>query len=545
MRLFVSTSLAALMLTGGALPALAQDTNSSTEHASSLDGQHQKAIASAVEAAWVTAPAKEAETTTTHTIRVDGRTISYKATAGTLTLRDENAKPIASVFYTAYTLGDARPDTNRPVTFFYNGGPGSSSVWLHMGSFAPMRVQTKNPVTIPPAPYNFAPNPDTLLDKSDLVFIDAIGTGYSRALGDTKPKEFWGVDEDADAFAKAITRYVTKFNRWNSPKFLFGESYGTTRSAAVAYQLQDRGVSLNGVILLSSILNYGIEQPGYDREYIGYIPSYAATAWYHKKVDNRPSDLSAFVDQARAFAGGAYAAALVKGQDISADEMDKVAKQMSHFTGLSVDFIKRSKLRVGLGAFRKELLRDEAKTIGRFDSRYMGVDTEPAGARPEYDPSDTAISGAFVAAFHNYVTNNLNYKTDMPYRLSAYGMKGFDWDWKHEAPGSRWPQNNPDVALDLSAAMRTNPQLKVLSLNGYYDMATPFYETEYDLSHMMLEPAQKKNLEFRYYPSGHMIYLNPDSLHKLHTDLSAFYDETLSDAARSAAASASGDSAGE
>lgn len=475
---------------------------------------------------WASASAAERESVTAHSITAKGRKLTYHATAGTVTIRDDNAKPTASVFYVAYTLDGAR-SSNRPVTFFYNGGPGSASVWLHMGSFAPMRVKTANPEYIRPAPYGFGPNPDTLLDKSDLVFIDMVGTGYSRPLGDTKGSAFWGVDQDADAFAKAIMRWTDKNSRWSSPKFLFGESYGTTRSAAVAYQLQDRGMSLNGVILLSSILNYGIEQAGYDQSYISYLPSYAATAWYHHKLANRPAELVPFIDEVRAFAAGPYAQALAKGQNLSPQEADAIANQMAAYTGLSAKFIKQSNLRVDLGRFRKELMRDERLTIGRFDSRYTGVDADAAGENPGFDASDTAISGAFIGTFSDYISHDLDFHTDMPYRVAAYGLKDFDWDWKHRSPDSHWPQNNPDVAVDLAAAMRTNPYLKVLSLNGYYDMATPFFATEYDITHMMLDAPLKRNLSFKYYPSGHMIYLNPDALDQLHTDLASFYDDAV------------------
>jgi carboxypeptidase C (cathepsin A) len=289
-------------------------------------------------------------------------------------------------------------------------------------------------------------------------------------------------------------------------------------------------MALNGVVLLSSIMNYGGRQPGLDQVYITYMPSYAATAWYHNRMANRPATVEEAVAQARAFAVGPYASALAKGQTISEAEKDQVARQMSAMTGLSVDFIKRANLRVDLFRFQKELLRDQRLTIGRFDSRYTGVDVDAAGERPGFDASDTAISGAFISTFQDYVATQLNYRTEMPYLVSARDSKDFDWDWKHKAPGSQQAQNNPNTAIDLSAAMRTNPYLKVLSLNGYYDMATPFFGTEFDLGHMMLEPAQQRNLEFRYYPSGHMAYLNPEALHALHRDLSAYYDEAVGEA---------------
>ena len=482
------------------------------------------------EAGYANAPVAEQAVTHRASVAVGGRTLPYTATAGTLTLRDAEGKPTASMFYTAYTLDGVKPGTKRPVTFFYNGGPGSPTFWLHMGSFAPVRLRTGNPEVIRPAPYDFGPNSDTLLDKTDMVFLDAIGAGYSRALGDTRPGAFYGVDEDADAFARAIGRYATKYGRWNSPKFIFGESYGTTRSGALAYQLQDRGMALNGVVLLSSIMNYGYRQPGLDEVYLNYLPSFAATAWYHHRLANPPADVATVVAQARAFANGPYMSALAKGQGISDAERDQVANQMSALIGISADYIKRANLRIDLPRFQKELLRDRRQTIGRFDARYTGVDVDAAGERPENDASDVAISGAFIATFNDYVTHTLGYKTEMPYRLSARDGAGWDWNWKHRAPGGGGQQNNPNTAVDLGAAMRANPYLHVLSLNGYYDMATPFFGTENDLAHMMLEPAQQRNLAFRYYPAGHMTYLNPEALHAMKRDLAAWYDEAIGDA---------------
>jgi carboxypeptidase C (cathepsin A) len=518
MRPFLAASAAALLLCS---PAFAQSSNPSGDKAKSLDALHSEAMVEQAKSGYADAPVEEKLVTTRHSVAAGGRVLKYTADAGTLTIRDVAGKPKASIFYTAYTL-DGAPAGQRPVTFFYNGGPGSPTLWLHMGSFAPVRLVTGSPEFIRPAPFQFGSNPDTLLGATDMVFIDAPGAGLSRPLGDAKPADFYGVDQDADAFARAILRYVTKFGRWNSPKFLFGDSYGTTRSGALAYQLQDRGLALNGVILLSSIMNYGSRQPGLDQIYLNYLPSYAATAWYHHKMANPPASVGEAVAEARAFAVGPYAAALVKGQNISAQERDSVAQRMSELTGLSPEFIKRANLRVDLSRFRKELLRDQRQTVGRFDSRYTGVDSDAAGDSPDYDASDVAISGAFIGSLNNYLTHQLNYDTNMSYRLSARDEPGFNWDWKHRSPGSNNPQNNPNTALDLAAAMRENPYLKVLSLNGWYDMATPFFGTEFDLSHMMLEPAQQRNLEFRYYPAGHMIYLNPDALRAMRLDVERF-----------------------
>src|SRR5689334_18368716 len=396
-------------------PALAQagpGGGGGGDKGKSVEELHAEAQSKQAAEGWANAPVEERAVASRHSAVVDGRTLPYTATAGTLTIRDAEGKPTASIFYTADTL-DGVPGSRRPVTFFYNGGPGSASLWLRMGSFGPTRIQTANAEYIRPAPFNYTANPDTLLGSTDLVFIDAPGTGYSRPLGDAKPADFYGVDEDADAFAKAIIRYVTKFDRWDSPKFLFGESYGTTRSGALAYQLQDRGVALNGVILLSSVMNYGRRQPGLDRDYLNYLPSFATTAWYHHKMANPPATVEEAAAEARAFAQGPYAAALEKGQTISPQERDAVAEQMSALTGLSPDFIKRANLRVDLSRFRKELMRNERETVGRYDSRYTGVDPDAAGDSPDYDASDTAISGAFIGTLNTYLARDLGYKTDM------------------------------------------------------------------------------------------------------------------------------------
>jgi carboxypeptidase C (cathepsin A) len=480
-----------------------------------------------VEAATAYAPINETARTTSHVLNVGGKSIKYQATAGTVTIRDPEGKPTASVFYVAYTA-DPAPGRKRPVTFLYNGGPGSASLWLTMGSVGPVRVKTGAPDSTPPAPYTLEQNPYTLLDKSDLVFIDAVGAGYSRPLGDARGKDFWGVDEDVDAFAKAIERWIEINKRWNSPKFLFGESYGTTRSAALVNRLQEDGFDMNGVVLLSSILNYGVRQPGFDRIYTTYLPSYAAAAWYHGKLANKPADLPSFLKEVRAFADGPYSTALAKGQDLPDAEADAIARQLSAYTGLSVEYLKSSNLRVDLSRFRKELLRDQRKVIGRFDSRFMGVDADAAGEGPESDPSSTAISSAFITSFRDYVGGELGYQTDLQYRISAEGANAA-WDWSHKQPsGNGRKMLAPDTALDLGQAMRRNPNLHVLSMNGWYDMATPFFGTEYDLGHMGLEPDQRKNLSFTYYPSGHMAYLSLDVLKQMRADLERFYDEAAS-----------------
>jgi carboxypeptidase C (cathepsin A) len=469
-----------------------------------------------------TAPINEARVVTRHVATIGGRSVAYAATAGTLTIRDDEGKPTASMFYVAYTTGDPR----RPVTFLYNGGPGSSTVWLHMGSLGPVRVLTDSPGPTHNAPYALANNQSSLLDKSDLVFLDAVGAGFSRPLGDTKLAAFWGTDQDIDTFARGIERWLTLDGRWNAPKFLFGESYGTTRSAGLSYRLQQDGVQLNGVILLSSILNYGRRQPGFDQEMINYLPSYAAAAAYHHKLANAPADLTAFLQEVRAFARGPYAEALAEAQDLPDAQRQAIAEKLAGYIGLPAQYILDSDLRIPPGRFRKELLRDQRLTLGRYDDRFTGEDVDAAGETPEYDASDTGITGAYVAAFHDYLAKDLSYETRLDYRPTYYNA-GVRWDFNHRANGlgGGGGSNEADVALDLSQAMRENPHLLLLSLNGLYDLATPFFGTEYDLGHMQLDPKLHGNVRFAYYPSGHMVYLNPEALTQMKADLARFYDE--------------------
>ncbi|MFL5297891.1 MAG: S10 family peptidase [Phenylobacterium sp.] len=471
-----------------------------------------------------TAPVVEQARSSHHVLNLGGRPIGYTATAGTLTLRDDDGKPIASMFYVAY-LADRAGGADRPVTFLYNGGPGSASLFLHMGSWGPVHVNTDSPNATHGAPYNLTDNPNSLLDKSDLVFLDAIGAGYSRPLGDTKGTAFWGVDQDIDAFARGIQRWVSINHRWNSPKFLFGESYGTTRSAGLVYALQERGLQFNGVLLLSSILNYGVRDAGFDHIYRTYLPSYAATAVYHHRIP-QPADLNTFLAEVRDWANGPYQVALAKGSNISEAELDATARKLSGYTGLSVDFLKRANLRVDLSRFRKELLRDQRRTLGRYDSRFTGIDYDAAGENPEYDPSDTGIHGAYVAALHDHLERDLGYVSELNYWPSGPGINRA-WDWKHKAPGSQFASQVADTAQDLGLAMRENPHLMVYSLNGIYDMATPFFGTEYDLAHMQLDPTLRNNVRFAYYPSGHMVYLNQDAMRQMKADVARFYDEAL------------------
>jgi len=476
----------------------------------------------------------EKSSITSHDLALDGKTLHYTATAGNLLIPGEDEQPYASVFFVAYTLDGAAEARTRPLTFLYNGGPGSASMWLHMGSVGPMRVVTSSPEASGPGPYQIVPNQYSLLDKSDLVFVDAVGTGYSRPVGKGTIKDFAGTDQDVRAFQKFIYRYVSVNHRWNSPKFLFGESYGTTRSAALADALENSGMSFNGVILMSSILNYFVLAPASDRMFVGYLPSYAAIAWHYEKVPHKGKDEKAFLDDVRAFARGPYAEALAQGDKLPQGQVDAVAAKLAGYIGLSPQYIKEANLRVSPARFRKQLLRDQREIVGRYDARFEGTDIDAAGETPGYDPSNTGIEGAFITALHDYLDRDLQYTSDETYFPSGPGINQ-QWDHSHRL-GSALPtggQAGPPmrdayVAGDLADAMRKNPHLRVLSVNGLFDLATPFFNTEYDLAHMNLEPKLRSNVEFAYYPSGHMIYLNVDALKQLKSDLADFYSRAVS-----------------
>jgi carboxypeptidase C (cathepsin A) len=468
---------------------------------------------------------KEEAVVTHHEVKIGGQEVRYAATAGNLLIRKED-DPVASMFYVAYTREGVKELERRPVTFLYNGGPGSATIWLHMGSFGPRIVQTVNAEPTGPPPYHVVNNDDSLVDRSDLVFIDAVDTGFSRIVGKGEATNFFSVDGDVEAFGKFITHYVTVNHRWNSPKFLFGESYGTPRSAALVYYLQQQGMNFNGVVLLSSILNYAKHAPGLDEAFIDTLPTYAAIAWFHKKCPEGPNELSAFLQQARDFASGEYAQALAKGQTLPTAQADAVAARLHAFTGLSVDYLKRANLRVNPSRFRKELLRDERRTVGRYDGRFEGIDFDAAGEEPASDASSTAITGAFTAAFNSYLADELNYTAQMPYNVRS-PEAGQRWDLKHKLPdylNSRRPYPLPYTVDDLAQAIRENPGLKVLSANGYFDLATPFFETERDLNGAGLDPSLCSNLSFCYYPSGHMVYLFAEARKAFRADLAKFYD---------------------
>ncbi|MBS1873477.1 MAG: peptidase S10 [Acidobacteria bacterium] len=475
---------------------------------------------------------KEVTSVTHHEVALGGKTLKYAATAGNLLIEGADEKPYGSIFYVAYTLDDGGDVAKRPVTFLYNGGPGSASIWLHMGSVGPIRVISASPAATGPGPYKVVPNEYTLLDRSDLVFIDAPGTGYSRPVGKGTLKDFAGADPDVAAFNKFITRYVAVNHRWNSPKFLFGESYGTTRSAALVDSLENDGLSFNGVVLLSTILNYYVMAPGLSQSYIGNLPTYAATAWYYKKVKSKASEKD-FLNEVRAFARGEYAEALAQGHNLPQARFDAVAAKLASYTGLSVEYVKEANLRISPTRFRKEFARGERLILGRYDTRFEGTDIDAAGENPGYDPSSTGITGAYVTSFRNYLDRELKYNSSLVYFPRGPGLNQI-WDRSHRPPGQGGfagggGQGLRDtyVAGDLADAMRKNPALRVFAANGLFDLATPFFNTEMDLANMNLEKKLVGNIEFGYYPAGHMVYLNVDALKQMKGDLAAWYDRVL------------------
>lgn len=472
-------------------------------------------------------PPKEESFVTDHTIRIGGQAIAYKATASTTLLKDDKGEPTALIYSTAYTKSDVKDFSQRPIAFIYNGGPGSSSIWLHMGAFGPRRVVNSNADFTPLAPYKLEDNANSLLDKADMVFIDPVGTGFSHAVGKAQNKDFWGVDQDVKMFAQFISIYTNRNNRWNSPKFLIGESYGTFRSVALGNYLQSHdGMYINGIVLISSVLNLGTISfnPGDDTPYILYLPSYAATAAYQKLLKEPPADLNAFLADARKFAATEYADALMKGSNISSAEKEDIAKKLSHFTGLSEDYLLKADLRVSLPQFNVELERSRGLTTGRYDSRYTMPTYDLLTEYAEEDPSYVAVRGAFTAAFNAYTREELKVTIERSYEVLS-GEVGGNWDWKHHGPGSSgYFPGSANVSGDLIQALMTNPHLHVQVENGYYDMATPFFATEYTMDHLFLPGNLRSNIQLEYYDAGHMIYLHEDDLAKLKSNIGAFID---------------------
>jgi len=450
---------------------------------------------------------------------IGGQAIDYTATAGTMILRDEVGKPMGSVFYVAYTRDGIDDLDARPVTFSYNGGPGSAAVWVHLGAFGPKRAAL-DPEGMPagPPPGHLVDNEDSVLDATDLVFIDPISTGYSRPAPGEEADQFHGFENDVQSVGELIRLWLTRNERWASPKFLAGESYGTTRSAGLAGYLQDRyGMYFNGIALISSVLDFQtiIFSESNDLPYVLYLPTYAATAWYHHKLPERLSgDLRATLDEVEGFARGEYATALLMGSDLPDDRRDEIAGKVAEYTGLSKDYVEQSNLRIRADRFFKELLRDERKTTGRLDSRFTGYDRDAAGERPEYDPAGVAVDAYFVSLLNDYLRHDLGFESDLPFDYSAQ-VQPWEFSWR----GQRgWVPGYLNVAEILRQAMTQNPKLQVLVMSGYYDLATPFFGSDYTIDHMALPPELRDNIRATYYEAGHMFYIRRADHDKMRRD---------------------------
>ncbi|HEY5911317.1 MAG TPA: peptidase S10 [Verrucomicrobiae bacterium] len=459
---------------------------------------------------------------TKHTVTIGGVGISYTAKAGTILLRDEEDKPTASIFYIAYTRDEVKDLSARPITFSFNGGPGSSSVWMHLGMLGPRRVHLADDGGAVPPPYHLVDNEFSLLDETDLVFIDPVSTGYSRAIPPKDAKKFHGLREDASSVAEFIRLYVTRNKRWVSPKFIIGESYGTTRAAALSGELSQRlKMNVNGIMLVSTVLNFQTLDfsAANDLPYILYLPTYAATAWFHKKLpaDLQEKTLSEVFETARTFAAGEYSRALQTGSSLAGDDRRKIIEQYARLTGLSTDYVERANLRISLGRFASELLASENRVIGRYDSRYKGYVRDRLSNRMEQDPSYEAVTSVFASTFNDYVRNELKYETDLQYEILA-SVGPWNWD-----------QSNGyvDVGETLASAMTRNPFLKVHVSSGFYDLATPFFATLYTVAHLNLDPTLLSNFTLDSYTAGHMMYLNQPDLKKSKSDLARFISSTL------------------
>ena len=466
---------------------------------------------------------------THHTLHVNGQTLNYTATAGMMPLKNDKGETEANIFFMAYTLdpSNGKRDSKRPLMFAFNGGPGSASVWLHLGAIGPRTVHMQQPDGAMPAPpYQVEDNDNTWLAQTDLVFIDPVGTGYSRVTKPELLKQYLGLKGDTAAVGKFIRLYLDHYERWNSPLFLVGESYGTTRASALSgYMLQKYGVAFNGIVLMSTVLNFETLEfaTGNDLPYVLFLPTYTSTAWYHKKLDpSLQGDLQATLRQAEAFADGPYADALAKGDRLSAADRSQVIAGLAKFTGLSAHYIDLSNLRVDEPHFTKELLRDERLNVGRLDSRYTGFEPSLVEAASETDPTMSIISSPFSASFHQYIRTELGYKTDEDYYLLGGGFsQARDWDWGSASEGF------PNVTDSLRQAFAGNPYMRLYVASGYFDLATPYFATEYTLAHLGLEPTETSRISTGFYDAGHMMYLKPSSQKKLHDDVANFIAGSL------------------
>lgn len=464
---------------------------------------------------------------TKHSITLSGQAISYTVTTGTLVLKEEaekegtaeGEKPKALFFFIAYVRDDVENPRTRPVTFSFNGGPGSASVWLHLGLLGPRRTAMTDIGDLPPPPYQLVDNDYSLLDVSDLVFIDPVGTGYSRAVTGEMEKAFHGFKKDIESVGDFIRVYTTRYARWLSPKFLIGESYGTTRAAGLSGYLQDRhGLYLNGIMLISSILDFATADfnRGNDLPHILFLPTFAATAWYHKKLDSElQNDLRETLKQVENFALNEYAFALLKGDALAGEERAQIVQKLARFTGLSPDYIERTNLRIDIFRFIKELLRDRRRTVGRLDSRFQGIERDAAGESIENDPSLSNIIGPYTATFYDYVRRELKFESDLPYEILSLKVNA-QWSF------SEYENQYVNVSDILRKAMSINPYLRVFVANAYYDLATPYFATGYTFDHLGLDPALRDHVTMTYYEAGHMMYIHLPSLAQLKADLVKF-----------------------
>jgi carboxypeptidase C (cathepsin A) len=469
------------------------------------------------------APApKESLSITRHSVTVDGAKLDYEATAGTLVLKTDEGKATASIFFVAYTRpsADAR---QRPLTFVFNGGPGSSAVWLHLGAFGPRRVPVGDVGDPIVPPYQLVDNASTLLDLTDLVFIDPVSTGYSRAAPGTDPRQFHGVSQDIDSVGRFIRQYLTRFDRWPAPKFLAGESYGTTRAAGLAGWLHGQGIDLNGILLISAVLNFQTlrDDPGNDLPYPLFLPSYTATAWYHQRLaeDLQRLELRKLLSEVEKFALSDYTVALMKGGTLPAEEQQAIAGRLARYTALPEEFIRRANLRVDPARFRKELLRDRGGHVGRFDSRFIGQDRDAVSTVPDFDPSYVAVQGPYTASLNAYVRHDLKIDKEIPYEILTSRVQ----PWDYGSARNRYL----NVAPTLAETLTKNRQLRVFVANGWYDLATPYFATEYTFDHMHLDPDAARRVTMTYYDAGHMMYVHRPSLVKLKKDVAAFVRRVL------------------
>lgn len=469
---------------------------------------------------------------TKHSIAIGGREIKYTVTAGTMVLKEETAdrekesegeKPRAQVFFIAYVKDGARDKSKRPLAFSFNGGPGSASVWLHLGVLGPRRAALEFDGSAPPPPFKLTDNEYSLLDETDLVFIDPVSTGYSRPVEGQKPVEWHGFKKDIESVGDFIRLYTTRFNRWLSPKFIIGESYGTTRAAGLSeYLYHQHGMALNGVMLISSILDFGTADftPGNDLPYILFVPGYAATAWYHDAVKGKRQTLQEFTAEAAKFALGEYASALLQGDALPAAERSRIVEKLSHYTGISPVFIERSNLRIMDQHYFKELLRERGLTVGRLDSRFTGRDKLGVGEFAEFDPLFPQITGPYTAAFYDYVRNELKFESDLKYVISGWNIVN---PWSY----AQFENQHVSVSESLRKAMTLNPYMKVFVANGYYDLGTPYFATEYTFNHLGLHESLRGNIRMAYYEAGHMMYIHIPSLEALKRDLAEFIRDAI------------------